>query len=222
MNENNERKIKAVFFDVGETLVDETSLWSEWADWLGVPRFTFMATFGGLIERGEANAHQKVFEVLRPDINLEKELLARKKSDNQEEHTAADFYDDALPCLAELKSLGYVIGISGNQPVRIEAFLKAHGVAADIVASSASWGLRKPDPKFFKKVIELSGFQASEIAYVGDRLDNDILPAGRAGMVSIFLIRGPWAYLSKDSTDTQRADITINSLQELTGVLATR
>ena len=29
--------IKAVVFDVGETLVDETREYGTWADWLGVP-----------------------------------------------------------------------------------------------------------------------------------------------------------------------------------------
>ena len=29
--------ITAVFFDVGETLFDETRLWQLWADWLDVP-----------------------------------------------------------------------------------------------------------------------------------------------------------------------------------------
>lgn len=38
--------------DLGETLVDESALWSELADQVGVPRFTFMATLGGLIARG--------------------------------------------------------------------------------------------------------------------------------------------------------------------------
>lgn len=39
--------IEAVVFDVGETLIDETRQWGEWADWLGVPRFTFLAALGG-------------------------------------------------------------------------------------------------------------------------------------------------------------------------------
>jgi FMN phosphatase YigB (HAD superfamily) len=29
--------IRAVFFDVGETLVDETEHWGHWADVLGIP-----------------------------------------------------------------------------------------------------------------------------------------------------------------------------------------
>ena len=54
--------LRAVVFDVGETLIDETRLWGEWADWLGVPRRTFMGVLGALVDRGRPP--QEVFEVL--------------------------------------------------------------------------------------------------------------------------------------------------------------
>ncbi len=44
--------LKAVVFDVGECLVDETREYHTWADWLGVPRHTFSAVFGAVIARG--------------------------------------------------------------------------------------------------------------------------------------------------------------------------
>lgn len=40
--------IDAVFFDVGEVLVDETREYGTWADWLGIPRHTFSAVFGAI------------------------------------------------------------------------------------------------------------------------------------------------------------------------------
>jgi hypothetical protein len=30
-----------MFFDVGETIVDESREYGTWADWMGVPRHTF-------------------------------------------------------------------------------------------------------------------------------------------------------------------------------------
>ena len=44
--------IRMVVFDVGETLVDETRQWSEWAEWLNVPKFTFLAALGAVIASG--------------------------------------------------------------------------------------------------------------------------------------------------------------------------
>ena len=41
--------INTIFFDVGETLVDETRQWGGWADWLAIPRLTFFGALGGVI-----------------------------------------------------------------------------------------------------------------------------------------------------------------------------
>ena len=48
--------VKAVVFDVGETLIDETGLWERAADAAGVPRFTLMGVLGGLAARGERHS----------------------------------------------------------------------------------------------------------------------------------------------------------------------
>ena len=53
-----------VAFDVGEVLVDETRLWGEWADWLGVSRLTFAAALGAVIAAGWH--HLEAFQMLRP------------------------------------------------------------------------------------------------------------------------------------------------------------
>src|SRR5206468_832176 len=68
--------IRAVFFDAGETLFDETRSWSAWADWLGVPRLTLLASLGVVLARGEH--HTKAFELVRPGIDIERERAARE------------------------------------------------------------------------------------------------------------------------------------------------
>ena len=123
--------IRAVVFDVGETLIDETRHWGEWADWLGVPRLTFFATLGVVIERGEH--HRAVFDLVRPGIDLVAETERRRAAGSAYRFEAADFYPDALPCLRALRAAGYRIGIAGNQPREAEAALTAAGVPADFV-----------------------------------------------------------------------------------------
>ena len=51
--------IRAVVFDIGETLVDETRHWSAVARYTGVPELTLMGVLGGLIERRES--HRSLF-----------------------------------------------------------------------------------------------------------------------------------------------------------------
>ncbi len=62
---------------------------------------------------------------------------------------------------------------------RHEDFLRAH---LDFVGSSERWDVWKPEAGFFPHVVEEAGVPAKEIAYVGDRIDNDVLPARAAGM----------------------------------------
>ena len=63
------------------------------------------------------------------------------------------------------------------------------------------------------------GLSPAEIAYVGDRLDNDVGPAAAAGMVAIFIRRGPWAWVQAGRDDPEEAAASIESLAELPGVL---
>jgi FMN phosphatase YigB (HAD superfamily) len=76
--------------------------------------------------------------------------------------------------------------------------------------------VRKPDPEFFARVADAAGVPAAAILYVGDRLDNDVLPAHRAGMRTAHLRRGTWGYLHARHPERAVADIRVDSLTELT------
>jgi FMN phosphatase YigB (HAD superfamily) len=86
----------------------------------------------------------------------------------------------------------------------------------DFVGSSGRWGVEKPSPDFFQRVVAEAGRPAGEIAYVGDRVDNDVLPAKRAGMFAVHVRRGPWGVLH----DASEADARIESLDELAEAFA--
>src|SRR4051794_19197800 len=123
-----------VCFDVGETLIDETRIWSIWADVLGVPRFTFMATVGAVIADGDD--HRDVFELLnRPDWKDSSPEVERRYGG----FTQSDLYPDAVPCLEALRSAGYRISIFANQPPQRTAQLRALGIEPDLMAMSGEW-----------------------------------------------------------------------------------
>jgi len=90
---------------------------------------------------------------------------------------------------------------------------------ADLLATSGSWGLNKPNPEFFERIVRESGCRPDEIAYVGDRVDNDILPAAAAGFVAIHIIRGPWGFIQRDWPGADRARAQVKTLTSLTDVL---
>src|SRR2546427_638627 len=107
------------------------------------------------------------------------------------------------------------MGLAGTKPEETGGPLGGLGVPADFVGSSAEWGVWKPSPLFFARIAEEAGYGPAEIAYVGDRVDNDIVPAATAGMVAVFLRRGPWALLHAHRPEASIARLRIESLAEL-------
>jgi FMN phosphatase YigB (HAD superfamily) len=190
--------VEAVVFDVGETLVDESRNWEQVADSCGVPRFTLMALVGGAIANG--NHHRVALEQLGIDPPV-----------------AAWFHDelypDAEPCLLRLKAAGFAVGAVGNMAIEHEAIV--HGLA-DFVASSERWGVEKPSAAFFGRLCDELALPPDKIAYVGDRVDNDVVPALAAGMTAVHIKRGPWGYLQQPPSEA----IRIESLDELPGAFA--
>ena len=67
---------------------------------------------------------------------------------------------------------------------------------------------------------EVAGFPAAAIAYVGDRLDNDVLPAKAAGMVAVFIRRGPWGVIHGASPQAASADLRLETLDHLAAALS--
>lgn len=113
------------------------------------------------------------------------------------------------------RSAGFAVGIAGNQPSGVEAQLREAGFEADFIASSSAWGVAKPSVQFFSQVIDAARLDAGEILYVGDRLDNDVLPAREAGMRTAFIRRGPWGYIHAQEPDVLKADLRLQSLADL-------
>jgi FMN phosphatase YigB (HAD superfamily) len=209
--------VRAVVFDVGETLVDETRAWMAWADALDVPRMTFLAVLGGVIARG--GDHREVFALLRPDADIGAMVRDPATAYLGDVVRPEDLYADAIPCLRALHAAGFRLGIAGNQPTRSESLFRELDVPIDLVASSASLGVEKPDPAFFARIADALALTPAAIAYVGDRLDNDVRPAKAAGLRSVFVRRGPWAWLQSGREDPPEADLVIDGLAALPAAL---
>ncbi|WP_418275166.1 HAD family hydrolase [Isoptericola jiangsuensis] len=212
--------VRAVVFDVGETLIDETRIFSRWADRLGVPRGTFLGLIGACA--ASDRPLEEAFRLVRPGIDLPAEI-ARWADDDpdglRENFDADDLYPDVRPALAALHEAGLAVVVAGNQPPQARTALEAMDLPVDAIRTSDEWGTQKPDPEFFERVAHLCGAAASEIAYVGDRLDNDVLPAADAGMRPVLIRRGPWGYLHATRPEAERVDV-VDSLDELLGLLA--
>jgi HAD superfamily hydrolase (TIGR01549 family) len=209
--------IRAVFFDVGETLVDEQRLYRDYAMRMEVSYEFFMEKVEEVMARREPV--RNAFAAVKPGFDFKAARAQRDAEGKKFVIEPDDIYADAAACLSALKARGYFIGIVGNQPATAEAMLRASGLAADYIATSEGWGVAKPDPAFFKKVIEAAGLEPHRIAYVGDRVDNDLLPARDAGLWPILIRRGPWGRAQWGWPEAELAHLRVESLAELPELL---
>ena len=201
-----------VVLDVGETLIDETRIFATWAEVLGMPQFTLMAVLGGSIAQEEKPEDwRRFFELLQqPEWRDRQPEVEERFGGFRDE----DLYADALRGLRGLAAKGYRLAITANQPARRHDELRALGVDVEVMAMSEAMRVSKPDPAFFARTLELIGSpDPSSVAYVGDRVDNDVRPSHAAGMRAVWIRRGPWGYLHEDTDGV--ADLVVWSLDEL-------
>lgn len=206
-----------VVLDVGEVIVDETRVWTVWAELLGVSPATLMAVLGAAVSQG--GDHTDAFPHVAPNVDwavLEDEHEARYGG-----FRADDVYPDVVPALSALRAQGRRVVLAGNQPARRAAQLAALALPVDDVLVSDELGVEKPDPAFFTTVLARLGVDdPARVLYVGDRVDNDVIPAAGAGMAVCWLTRGPWGQLQELPDDTDVApDLVLEGLGELPELL---
>ncbi|MBA3778436.1 MAG: HAD family hydrolase [Chloroflexi bacterium] len=198
-----------VCLDVGETLIEETRAWGAWADDLGIPRLTFFAVLGAIVARG--GDQSEVFDAFGvSDWHARRDRVEMAFGGFQ----PPDLYPDALSCVDRLRADGYGVAVVANQPASRRDELLALGLKADVVAMSEALGVYKPTTAFYERVLELTGAKlARDVAYVGDRIDNDVIPSAAAGMRPVWLRRGPWGHLQ--SLPPFTGALVVDSLDEL-------
>lgn len=200
-----------VCLDVGETLIDETRVWSIWAAEIGVPTLTFFAALGAVIAGG--GEHGEVFERFGVEAAAWRALIPTVEQ-RYGGFQAADLYPDALRVLPGLRAKGYRVAILANQPAIRSAELRGLGFDPDAMAMSDELGAAKPQPAFFRRALERLGSPPpDEVAYVGDRVDNDVLAPIAAGLRVVWLRRGPWGAIV--SPPEGIAALRVASLDEL-------
>ena len=206
--------IRTVALDIGETMTHDDRYWNSWADWLGVPRHTLSALVGAVVAQGLDNA--EAVRRVRPGVDIQAEYRAREAAGRGEALDETDLYDDVRPALTALRQLGVRVIIAGNQTARIGQLLRRLDLPADLIATSEEWGVAKPDPEFFARVLEVAHAAPGETLYVGDHPVNDVFPAKQAGLLVAHIRRGPWGHLWADAPEVAAAaDWRIDSLTDL-------
>lgn len=127
--------------------------------------------------------------------------------------------------LAALRASGFRLGIVANQPLTLPAKLARLGMAGlfDSADGSAALGLHKPDPRLFLAVCDRLGALAADCLMVGDRIDNDVVPARLLGMRTIRFRCGrhaaqePRTWSELPDADVASVDELVAAIDRLTG-----
>ena len=202
--------VKWIFFDVGSTLVDETKAYDhrarEMISGTGITFKEFDDVRIALARQGlDGNsAAIKHFGLTKTPWHSEDEVP----------------YSDAHSTLASLIVKGYKLGIIANQKLGTAERLESWGLRQyfEVIAASAEIGYAKPDKEIFEKAFELAGCTAEESVMVGDRLDNDIIPAKALGMKTVWIKNG-LAQFQNIELGNGIADYQIHSLSEILQIL---
>jgi len=92
--------------------------------------------------------------------------------------------------LRKLKDLVPLGVFTNARMYKLEDMLNHLAIPAEFFAhklSAVDVGKPKPDSAGFRRMVEMSGADASEILYVGDKVSKDILPAKQVGMQTCLL-----------------------------------
>ena len=182
--------IRAVLFDVGGPIYDDR-VYAE-ALLTGLQQLgaqVSVAAFGDEYER--CRREQAGFtRPLAERFGVSPDALTRAAARSWHYPPAA-LFPDAEKAVRQLAGR-YRIGILANQPEAARRALERDGIApyVDFWVLSGEIGLAKPDPAIFAYAVELAGCPKDTVAYVGNRLDNDIRPACHAGLRPVWLLRG--------------------------------
>lgn len=229
-----EKQIKAVFFDIGGTLVMkkkhteiDLSIISEMMRLLGDNAEAVV--FQHLIREKEEEyknwtratlaemsiedrwafilgSRYPVEQVRQCALQLQT-LWGKSKGEKQ-------LYPETAPVLQELARRGYLLGtISHTSPRFLEGSGVSHLFATVIHASK--FGRRKPHPSLFLAAARECGVSPAECLYVGDRPTRDVIGSREAGMGKVIVV-------SRNETSAELENVPMrpdHTLRDLEGLL---
>ena len=201
---------KYIFFDVGTTLVDEEKAYDHRVyEMIKDSDISFEEFDNKRIELTKLgidgnSAAIKFFNLNKTPWHSEDEVL----------------YEDTIDVLDYLKSKKYKLGIVANQKKGLEDRLKEFGILEyfDLVIASEEVGVSKPDKEIFEIALAKANCKPNECIMIGDRLDNDIIPANQIGMKTIWIRQGLAKY-QDIKLGMENANFVVSSLSEIEDIL---
>ena len=200
--------VKWLFFDIGSTLVDETRVYDDIFQKIavaaGVPVEDIRNRAIGFYRQNK-RGHREVMDLLGVEYPEWSPLYE-------------ELYPDTIKCLQALGGK-YHLGIIANQIPGAEKRLEEKGIRRyfDLVVSSAEEGVAKPDPGIFRIALTRAGCAPEQAVMIGDRIDNDIVPAKKMGMKTVWIKQGFGKYWNIQG-ESETPDDEVDNLSGLLSI----
>lgn len=231
-------KIKAVIFDIDNTLVD----------FYKMKELAVEEAIYAMIAAGLKKSHDEIWNAIDKSYqkhgieyqNIFNEVLEQfeGKVDNKKLGAAISAYRrvktghilpyaNAIPTLIKLIKRGYKLGVISDAP-SLQMWIRLCDMGLehffDFVIAAEEAGEMKPSPLPFKKAIEILKLEPKEIVMIGDSMYKDIMGAKNIGMVSVL---AKYGQLGKKvvgiqpypKTENVKPDYEINDIKELLEIL---
>ncbi len=198
--------IKWIFFDIGSTLIDESECY----------KLRYREAVAGTAITPE-DFEKKVVEFSKQNLKGDHEAVKYYGIELPPWHKDAEKpYADTRSVLKQLTVKGYRLGIIANQISGTRERLSSWGLLKyfDIVLASAEEGIAKPNIEIFNRALAAANCLPENAVMIGDRLDNDIIPAKKAGMKTVWIKQGLGGLASVIHKNEQ-PDYEIYNLSEL-------
>lgn len=203
------KNIEWIFFDIGSTLVDESKAYEHRIkDTIQNTNITYKQFCNLMIDFAKQGKNGYIEAAKELNLKITKW------------HSEDEFlYPNTIRTL-KLLSEKYKIGIIANQPLGTQERLNKMEIDKyiSLVISSAEENVSKPNLRIFKLALDRAGCSPNNAIMVGDRLDNDIVPAKTVGMKTIWIKQGLGG-LAIPKNESETADLTVKNISEICGYL---
>ena len=164
------------------------------------------------------------YKTIETKIRIQLEYLQEKNDVSSVSSCLKSLTDDlyAITCRETSKSREVLLQLKQQYPMvlvsnfygNIATVLKEFQLDGifDTIIESAVVGVRKPDPQIFTLGVEALGIQPDEVVVVGDSMDKDIIPAGKAGCHTVWFKGEGW---TNDPVDESPAGRVITDLCQI-------
>jgi putative hydrolase of the HAD superfamily len=122
-------------------------------------------------------------------------------------------FDDVRDTLRAVRARSIHVGALSNWDERLRPLLADLGIAQefDSITVSCEVGVEKPHRHIFETALQRAGVPAAQALHIGDHPDEDVQGAQTAGIRALWLVR--------DNQPPPRPDGTISTLAELIPIL---